>query len=236
MTGKYWIVLCLAVSSLAPLAVRAQSETGWSYQFTPYLWATSIDGTQGIGGRDFDVDASASDLLDFLDIALAGRLEGQGPQWGWFGDAFYAKLSDETNLPTGTLDGRFKQTILEGGLSYRFSEMLDGLAGVRYQELDARLRFPALGTLRGDEGWVDGFVGLRLKTPDAGKWRAWLRGDIGAGDSDLVWSATVGGGYQFNETVSLLVAYRHLDTDYEKDGFKWDIAMSGLGLGLGISW
>lgn len=236
MTRRFWIALWFSISCLTPLAVRAESEQGWNYQLTPYLWTTNIDGTQGIAGREFDVSTNASDLIDFLDIALAARLEAQNPRWGWFADVFYAKLSDKQNLPAGTLDGEFKQTILEGGFSYRFSEVLEGLAGLRHQNLDTDLRFSNLGSIGGDKGWTDGFVGLRWTARPMGNWRAWLRGDIGAGDSDLVWSATVGGGYQFNETVSLLFAYRYMDTDFQEDGFKWDMAMYGLGLGLGISW
>jgi hypothetical protein len=64
----------------------------------------------------------------------------------------------------------------------------------------------------------------------------WLRGDIGAGGSDLVWLAAIGGGYRFNDRVALLLGYRHLDTDFEEDGFTWDVALAGVGVGVEFTW
>ncbi len=208
----------------------------WNYQLTPYLWASGLDGTQAIGGREFEVDASFSDLLEVLDVGFAARFEAQGPRWGWFGDIFYAKLSDDANLPAVALSGETKQTIAEAGVSYRLAERLKGLAGLRYQKSELELAASGIGARSTDESWIDGFVGLHWMPVNTGKWQAWLRGDIGAGDSDLVWFTGLGVGYRFNARFTGLLAYRYLDTDYERGGFKWDLVQSGLGLGLAINW
>ena len=45
-----------------------------------------------------------------------------------------------------------------------------------------------------------------------------------------------GARYQKVDTVSLLLAYRYLDTEYESNQFKWDVSQSGFGIGLGFRW
>ncbi len=226
---------------LAGLAFGAATANSfaadWDYRVTPYLWASSLDGTQGIAGRSVELDAGFSDLVEFLDIGFAARVEGQAENWGWFADAFYVQLSDEKNLPVGSIGGQIKQKIAELGVTYSLSPGLEALVGARYQESRAKLDFPAaLPTLRTDEDWTDGFVGLRWTPVDGDKWRLWLRGDVGAGDSDQVWFGEVGLSYRFNETYSLVGGYRHLDTEYENGGFTWDMTQSGLGVGLTITW
>ena len=41
-------------------------------------------------------------------------------------------------------------------------------------------------------------------------------------------------GYKINETSTLKLGYRYLAVDFEQDRFKFDVALSGLGVGIGI--
>jgi predicted porin len=221
---------------LAGLLSTSVAAQDWQYGFTPYLWASSLDGTQTVAGRSFDVDAGFSDLVEFIDVGFAAHLEAQNDQWGWFTDAFYVKLSDEANLPQVALNGEVKQEIYEAGMSYRLNDSLEGLAGLRHQKSDIEIEARGIASIGTSESWTDGFVGLRWTPIDDGRWSLSFRGDVGAGDSDLVWLASVGVGYRFNDRFASFFGYRYLDTDYENDGFAWDIAQSGLGIGLEINW
>ncbi len=207
----------------------------WNYMVAPYLWATAIDGNVTVRGNDIEVDTSFSDLLDILDIAFAVRLEAQKGKWGYFADVFYASLEVDGQTPVGKLEVDNKIRILEAGGVYEFSPNLQGLFGLRGQSLEVDVNLGGLGNVSGDQDWVDGFVGLRFFPVRSERWLMFLRGDIGAGDSDSVLNGAVGGGYRFNKTWSLIGAYRVMSTDYEDGDFKWDIDMSGLGLALGIS-
>lgn len=222
---------------IAAVGVLASSARGadWDYTLAPYLWGTGIEGTQGVGGITGEVDAGFSDILEVLDIGYAARFEARNPSWGLFADYFYAKLSDDQNLPQGTLSGEVKQTIAEGGVSYRIHDDWEALVGVRYQKSELGLKL-GIGAMDNSKDWIDYFVGARWTFVDQDSWFGWLKGDIGAGDSDLVWLASVAGGYRFNPNFSLILAYKYLDTDYQDNDFTWDIVQSGLGLGLGIHW
>ena len=226
----------LSAVSLLLLWSPAGQADGWRWNLTPYIWGTGLDGTQTVAGRPLEVDASFSDILDVLDYGLAARLDARTDGWGWFADGFHAKLGEETALPNVALSGEVRQTILEAGVTFPFADDLEVYGGLRNQDVDISLGLSGIGKANDDENWTDGMVGFIWTPVDTDKWLFWLRADAGAGDSDAVWLAATGVGYRFNERISLLLAYRHLDTEYKNGDFGWDIVQSGIGLGLGISW
>lgn len=234
------LVLAIAVWLWSPgasaQAVHEPEADHWRYLIAPYAWATAIDGTIGVRGVQTEVDASFSDLLQVVDIAAALHFEAQKGKWGYFGDAFYAKLSVDAPTQAGNISVENKMRIFEVGGVYEFNPLFQGLFGVRAQGVDVDLDFPGARRISGDQDWVDGFVGVRIIPVRSEKWYLSLRGDVGAGDSDSVLNGVISAAYRFNKTWSLIGGYRILSTDLSEDNFKWDINMSGLGLGLGISW
>ena len=234
MTSTRNVTLALLGISLASFSATSQAE--WNYQLTPYLWAASLDGTTAVAGQDIDFTADFSDLVSHLDAGFAANFTAQSDSWGYFIDGSFIKLkTDELGLKGG-IDVALDQKIVEAGISYRLSDQFDLIGGGRYQKIDQDLNLPLNISLNGGDSWIDGFIGAIWQPVNTDKWTLKLRGDIGAGDSDSTWQAGIGGGYRFNKTWSLLLAYRYLSTDYESDKLKWDVDQSGLGLGLGISW
>jgi hypothetical protein len=235
------LVLAVLVGSLWWQPAMAQGvvegdESGdsWNSTLFLYLWATSLDGTVGIRGVEQEIDQSFSDLVDDLDAALSLRFESHKGKWGYFLDGMYVKLEPSASTPAGNIDTTVKNFIFEGGGVYRINHEVQALYGVRYQSMDVDIDLPQR-SIGGDEDWIDAFVGMRWVPLHTDKWRIWLRGDVGAGDSDFVWNAVVGAGYLFNRNWSAVLAYRVLSTDLEKDGFKWDMDYSGLGLAVGYT-
>jgi hypothetical protein len=214
----------------------ANSHAAWNYQLTPYLWASSLEGTTAVAGQEVDFSADFSDLVSHLDAGFAANFTAKSESWGYFIDGSFIKLKkDELGVKSG-VDVALDQKIVEAGVSYTLSEQFDLIGGGRYQKVDQDLNLPLNQSLNGGDSWIDGFIGAVWHPVNTDKWTLRLRGDIGAGDSDSVWQAGIGGGYRFNKTWSLLLAYRYLSTDFESEKFKWDGDQSGLGLGLGIRW
>ncbi|MFW2440783.1 MAG: outer membrane beta-barrel protein [Arenicellales bacterium] len=234
MTSTRNFTFALLGFSLASFSASSQAE--WKYQLTPYLWASSLEGTTAVAGQEVDFSADFSDLVSNLDAGIAANFNAQSETWGYFIDGNFVKLSaDELGLKSG-IDVAVDQKIVEAGISYRLSDQFNLIAGGRYQKVDEDITVPIIGTLNGGDSWIDGFIGGVWQPVNTDKWTLRLRGDIGAGDSDSVWQAGIGGGYRFNKTWSILLAYRYLSTDFESEKFKWDVDQSGLGIGLGISW
>ncbi len=51
-------------------------------------------------------------------------------------------------------------------------------------------------------------------------------GGFGAG-SDLTWDVFGGFGYEWNDWLSTVIGYRHLEVDYDDEGFVYDVTQTG---------
>ena len=203
MTSTRKITSALLGITLAGLSANSHAE--WKYQLTPYLWGSSLDGTTAVAGQDIDFSADFSDLVSNLDAGFAANFTAQSETWGYFIDGNFVKLSADDLGLMGGLDVAVDQKIVEAGISYRLSEQFNLIGGGRYQKVDEDINSP-IGSLNGGDSWIDGFIGAVWQPVNTDKWTLKLRGDIGAGDSDSVWQAGIGGGYRFNKTWSILLA------------------------------
>jgi opacity protein-like surface antigen len=255
------LLLCLGE------AACAQSDLGadtWDFRLTPYFWLADLDGDSTLSGITASAELDFSELWDFVDFGLSGRLEAWNGKWGLFFDGSYLDLGTDyaTSVGPAVIDTEvdLRQTILDIGLGYRLVEVrvgkdaaqsltLESLGGLRYEYLkqEAKLNvaagpFAAGRTIGGDEEWVEPFVGARLTWAVTKTFAAAIRGDIGGfgigSASDLTWNLLAGVDWQFRKNMSLKAGYRILDIDYERGSgtstFGLDAQMKGPILGLSI--
>ena len=234
------LTAALALSlAAAPGALAAQSEPepeGWQTTFTPYFWAASLKGTVGVGPAQGEVDLSFSDIFSDFNLGFMGLLETRHRPWVLRADALYISLTDEQAAGPGeTLTIGQDQFMLHPEVGYTILARpwggLDALVGARYWNLSLDVDAPAQ-TASGDKNWVDATVGANLRYQPAEKWHLAAKADIGAGGSDLTWQLYGGAGYDLGQCCALVAAYRHLDVDYDKEGFLYDVYLSGPALGL----
>lgn len=255
--------LLLAAVGLAPMPVRAQTATaapgsGWTFDFTPYIWGAGMSGdVQGGALPAIGVDMSFSDILDNLDAGLMGAFEARKGRWGILLDAIYMKLEDSGTASrtgpgpigataTASANLELKQTMFAAAVAYRAQEgsaPIDVIGGLRYSKIEADATingsfFAQAGTVArsAEKDWVDPYIGVRALYPVANHWTLVSYVDIGGFGvgSDFTWQAVVGANYEFSKTFAAKFGYRYLSVDYDKDGFVYDMANSGLYLGLGI--
>ncbi len=69
-------VLGLVIVAFLPAQANQESDQ-WQFEISPYLFATSLDGTTGADGVTADVDASFDDLFDNLDSAFMFMFEAR---------------------------------------------------------------------------------------------------------------------------------------------------------------
>lgn len=218
----------------AAAGTSAAAQESWRYEVMPFLWASDIEGREGIRDTVADVDASFSDLIEFVDIGAALRFRAERDPMVWFAETSYVELGDTARTGIGDVSVELTQTFAEAGMSYRFAEQLAVYGALRYQKVEAELR-AASGAFRTDADWLDAVAGLHWTPIRSDSWGVWARGDLGGGGSDLVWLAEVGAGYRFSPRWAAYLFYRILDTDYERSGFVYDIEQSGLALWFGFS-
>jgi opacity protein-like surface antigen len=237
-------IVIMSAGTLATPAAAQQPETpGWQFTFIPYVWASAFQGRIGVGPAVTDVDLSFGDIIDHADFALMGVFEARKERWIALVDGFYVGLSADTtaSIPTGTtlrLDQ--DQVMVQPAVGYTLLVRpwggLDALGGIRYWHVSTTLSATGVGqaTRSASKGWVDGAVGARLRYSPGPRWHLFALGDVGAGGSDLTWQASGGVGFDVASCCTILAGYRHLDVDYESDGFVNDTYMSGPDLGFGF--
>ena len=244
---KRCLVLTLTIA-LCLIAATATADEDWSYTISPYLWFAGMDGQVSTlpSLPPADVDASFSDVVGNLDMALFIAGEVRKGRWGLVADVAYVDLEAEGDTP-----GPLYSAVELGATNWMVSAMglyrvhdgdgpfVDIVAGFRYWDVssDLTLRAGALPELRVDNGesWFDPVIGAKgLSALGESKfsfgWHAIL-GGFGAG-SDMMWDLRANFGYQFGDHTSAILGYRYLDVDYDDDDFLYDITQDGPILGL----
>ena len=264
LKGVREVVVTAAVlfTGLTALTARAESPASdaWQFEVSPYLFATSLNGTTGAAGVTADVDESFDDLFDNIDSAFMFMFEARKGSWGLGFDGMYSKLEDEKsnsfvepdgNVVSADLDITMTQQVYQLTLAYRLYDTakvkFDVLGAARYTQLDTDLDLAVTGTevfpggthsLSATESWWDPVIGARVIAPFAGNWAFVAYADVGGGggsSSDSTYQAIAGIRWQFSKVVSAKLAYRYLYQDFKEDNFVWDMAAYGPMLGFGFT-
>lgn len=230
-------------------APPAEDQRLWNV--TPYLWMTAMEGDATIKGRTANVDLSFGDILDHLDLALMGHVEGRTAENSVFMDLTWASLEADDKLPSGAeveLDLGLTVFELGGGLVLgdppaadepeAAARRVEAIGGLRYWRVTGDL--DVTGVFSGDdtEEWVDPFVGLRASFPLNDELQLSLRGDVGGFNvgSDFSYNAVAALLWQAFDDGNLAAGYRVLDADYDDgngtDRFEFDARLKGPFVGL----
>ncbi len=196
----------------------------------------------GSGGTETDVDVSFGDVFDRVDLGLAGVFEARYRRWVGLFDLVYSSVTADQENATQTIRALMDQVTLQPELGYTLVERpwggVDGLIGARFWNFDLDIKVIEGSTetdvASGDQQWLDGTVGARVRYSSGRHWHLLLRGDAGAGGSDLTWQVLGGAGLDVGSCCVALATYRHLDVDYQSDDFISDVYLTGPALGLEI--
>jgi hypothetical protein len=241
---KFTIAACATtmVGLLAAVPASAQQEDDSYFRITPYLWMLGLDGTTAVLGQDADVDASFSDILDVLNIALSANMEWNNGKWFLILDPMWADLEMDFQTPdplpiSGNIE--IELWIVDALVGLELTENFDVYTGGRYYNQDITI-IPSLAPSVGlGDDWTDFILGVRAHTSMNDNWS--LSGKIDAavaGDSDSAIYAQAVFMRHFGENKHLDLGYRYYAVDYESGSglnrFLWDVAHSGPV--VGFSW
>jgi hypothetical protein len=230
------VALALALVSGTAHA-QDQRHGGWSWNVAPYVWATGIDGTVGLGPVRAEVNQSFSDILSAVDLALMMRVEGQGEHWGMSTDLMYVNLDQTTDSVDATATSKQWQAEVDG--LYLFNRRAAVVFGARWWRVDNAIDFDNATLLDedGHENWIDPVVGIVANTPIGAKWDFRFRTDVGGFGvgSDLSWQTELLFSWHATEKLSVAMGYRELQVDFDDEGspsFVYDVAQRGLETGV----
>ncbi len=228
----------LLATLAAPRPASAEADRGWQVTLAPYAWGASLEGSAALRGREAEVDLTASDILEDLEIGFMGLAVARKGDWGLVGDLFHVGIGEEAPMPPADVDISLSLVTLEG--LRRLSGTVDLTFGARWNQVEGgiSLEGPIAFELERTRDWVDPVVGIVLHTPGDRRWHATLIADVGGFGvgSDLTWQVFPSAGYRFSERASIEVGWRFLDTDYEDgsgaDLFAYDMQLQGPAVGL----
>jgi hypothetical protein len=249
----------MLLSTALPVTASAASGSDqWEYDATIYLWGSGIDASTQTGG---DIDMSFSDIVKDLDMAFMGSFGAHKGKWSLLADAIYMDISqsDGGSETIPILDGAvnitktvdtditMKSWITTFGAGYNVVDnekaTLDLIGGARYLWLDVGIKLDL--SIKGSEGLLntsrkkkvsesdhvwDGIVGVKGQIKLNDKWFLPYYADVGTGGSQSTWQAMAGVGYNF-KWGDVLLAYRHLEYNFDSDFMLDDLSMSGPALG-----
>lgn len=223
---------------------HAQSDDNWQFQVTPYLWATAIDGKAGTSAEQSDIDISAGDVIENLDMALLVNLKAQKGHWGMALDTVYMDLQPDAKGEPIELEVTAKQTLISGSVFYSpgAAKGLELHLGARYVDLDNSFRVTTSSPLPassnklelGDD-WVEAFIGARYTYAVSPKVNLIAYGDVAgfSGESDTMYQMMLSASYQYSKSWIFSGGYRTFVVDYDRDNFAYDATTDGLLIGAG---
>lgn len=243
------LLAAVALAAAHPAAAQEQKEESkWSFAFTPYIWATSIDGTvTGPGGRKVDFATSFSDLIKDLNFAFMGAGEVRYDRFGFITDLSYSRISSEQDTPFGVLFGKaksdLKQWIINSAVAYRFYRdrvgWIDAVAGARIFIFESEVTLTEGALPRqsssGHKTIASPIVGMRAHIDiidGFGLSGAFDVGGFGLG-ADFTWQVLATVDYEISDGIALRTGYRHMGLSYTADGgTNIDYNLSGPIIGV----
>lgn len=220
----------------------AQESDAWKFRITPYMWMMSLDGTTAALGQDVDVDASFSDVLDVLNIALSANMElSKGKFFAVF-DPMYSQIESDFSDPGGGPVGgtvKVDMLIADFNVGYSIDENFGVYAGARYYDQDISITPNTLPKIGLGDDWTDIIVGLRAGGKVSENWSFMGKMDAAiSGDSESAYYFQAVLLRHFGDNKHLDLGWRYYSVDYESGAgitrFKWDVEHSGPV--VGFSW
>ncbi len=258
------VAMCSGLANAqADELMKEQSDTGWQFMVTPYLWMVNLKGEAQIGWREYNgnvvpitvpIDIGFSDIWDNLQFAGSLHFEAKYNDWGGIFDVTYIQTKQVQrdvvypNEGPGTMDVKLGLTVVDLLGTYRVQQTdvgsIDVLLGARYTDWNPELTAAYGDTTEAlDAGgsWTDPIVGVRLHTDLTNKWYGSFRIEIGGFGmgSDFTWGLHLISGYRLTKMIDLNLGYRTIGIDWHSEGSgvdakTLDLTESGFLLGVGF--
>lgn len=233
--------LCCMIVAVASQASAQSGDDGWRFRLTPNIWIPTLSGDMAIG-RNEPVSSDTT-ILDVLDLAAFVAGEARKGDFGILLDVNYVDLSSDATTSGGNASAEIglNAVMLTLAGAWRFAEgpgyRVDAIGGLRYWNIEADIDYQRQPSASNNNDWVDPILGLRAGFDLTDTVSVIALGDIGGFGvgSDLQWELLGRVNYQFDETWTLGVGYRHVDVDFDDDQLVLDASLSGPFVALDVN-
>jgi len=222
----------------AAAQAAAQTQPGWTFAVSPYVWTAGLDGHVGIKTVETNVDLGFTDILSHLRFGVMAAAEARKGSLVLGIDGLYVSLRGSKVFGVRnasaevTLDQR--ETIVQPTVGYSFNGAVwgvDALVGARYWNLSTDLGIDPTrlqDRMRsGTVDWLDATGGLRVRIQPMSNLHFVVAGDGGGGGSRSTWAAASTVSLDLSKRYNVLTGFRYLTVDYDRNSFLFDTHMDG---------
>jgi hypothetical protein len=249
----YYLSAAVIAISLLPQARSAPLDEAsnyneWDVRIGVPIWGTGMDGRVGARGRTAEVDEDFWDLFD--NLAWYGALDidvRYCSHWLFFANTLNTRLKADGE-PRRSLIGLVDEVkvtqqfrLIEFGVGYnlfpRKKLQLEPFIGGRFFYLAGELELSTAGPnieFSQHKSWIDPMIGFVFRYPTDSTFSLYTEADIGGLiAADVTWQVNAGVEWDMSKHFYLRATYRNLNTDFDDDGFVFDVNMGGPQLELG---
>lgn len=207
-------------------------------------WISGDLSVGGLGPVDVGDGGGTVEFSEILDGFFMAKGDVRYGRLGLYGDFIYTGLGNSADGPLGftSADWNFDAMVFTGALSYQLLDLpsseVHAMAGFRYWGLDVGLGL----TLPGGGGpsasrtldLFDPVIGVRGRHSLTQRLFLEGTGFIGGplGDTEFMWDAYAGLGYNFTKHFAASLGYRAMGIDYQRGGTAIDLILQGPLAGL----
>ena len=222
---KKMMIRGILVSMLLSMStLYADGSNELKQKISIYGWLPTLDGTMSFNVPGEPGDSAEASVIDSLDSVFMGSYALRKNEWSFLADMIYLKMSGDGQGLNPDVNLGLELTAKLYGFygGYNLSETektsLDVIAGVRYfgLGLDVSRRGGRIlnGTVSADVDNYDAVIGLLGTYTIDEHWYIPYQLDIGTGDSDLTWQASLSIAYRLSWG-DIIGTYRYIH--YEQD-------------------
>ena len=216
------VLVTSIVLATAPLA-NAQADEGWDWGLTPYVWAASISADLREDAPPVGNESDFSDIISKIDMAFMGHVEGQGDDFGAFGDVMYLSMADGRDGRFARTDADLDALVFELAGVWAPGEVrnqgIEIFGGLRHIVVDVNVDIdPNVALLNTwntgiDQSFSDAMLGVRYKGAINDKWGYALRADGSWGDTEGTYSTSIMFAYKTESGGAWNFGYRYMETE-----------------------
>jgi hypothetical protein len=242
---KHSLLTLAAITALASAPMAQASD--WDWSATPYLWMPSIstDLLNDAPPVEAESDTNFSNIIDKIDMAFMGHLEGQGDDFGAFADIIYLSLGDQKDFERFSTDSSLDASVFELAAVWSPGEQrnqgFEAIGGLRHIILDFSVDFDPVNPelpdaqVHLDQSYSDFMVGGRYTGSFNENWGYTLRADGSWGDTEGTMNLVAGIDYKTNSGAWLL-GYRYMTVELGDDDTDVELTLNGPVLGYAFKW
>ena len=229
-------LLAAAFAGTLLVSAAAADETNhWRFDTSLNLFLAGLSGDVTMHGQPADVNVSFGDIVENLQFAAAGRVTVGYDRWSLSTEFSYMGLG----ASKGPVKADIDQWLVEPSLGYKVCKNFAAFAGVRYNNINGKIRGPFGLVPSSTQEWWDPIIGAQLSLPLVRNQLSFDgRFDIGGFGvgSDLTWQAFPYLNWRFAKWGSAQLGYRWLGTDYETGSgtskFRYNVVAQGPQIGF----